>query len=300
MDEGKRNRIIYSWHSGQSQREIARKLHVSRNTISAVIRAYQAQRRGEPQPEPLRRRSGRTSGVVEPFLAEIKLLLARYPYIRITELHRRLQAKGFAGSYTTLRERVNRLRSRSRPGVTILPDAATATIAEVTVRRLALATGGGELRPVYIFQYRLSPSGWTYHHLMPRSDLAALLHEHTNAFAELEGVAPIARYFRVDAICEGGQRNPPVPKETFLRFASHYGFCPQVLAEPWIPTNEATDPLTAIVDFLSAENGFRTLDAANSAMAEWKKRHQSGAMDAPLPSREREKLIPLPAVFWPG
>ena len=86
MDAVTLNEIIHRWHRDQSQREIARALRVSRNTISSAIRRFQAARTGDtPDTRPMRARRKRDR-LLDRHADEIRGLLARYPDIRVTKL----------------------------------------------------------------------------------------------------------------------------------------------------------------------------------------------------------------------
>src|SRR5271163_2058170 len=110
MTEPKRNEIISRWRAGSSIRKIARELGMARNTVSGVLEKIEAQRTGH-EGSPLRRR---TSGL-DPYEPTIQELLGRYPDLTAVRLLEELRERGYTGGYTTVRQRLGRLRPRKTP-----------------------------------------------------------------------------------------------------------------------------------------------------------------------------------------
>lgn len=102
-----RNEIIHCRQHGQSQREIPKRLHVSRNTVKTVLdRLQEARERQTVRVDIVTLRKKRAS-VLDQYEAKLKELLLRYPHIQVVEILRRLRAIGYEARYTVLRQRVN-------------------------------------------------------------------------------------------------------------------------------------------------------------------------------------------------
>ena len=112
MNDELRNEVLARWRGGQSGRQIARDLHLSRKTVAKVIAEHQEQRvqgaTGLPPP-----RKSRGSQVDE-YEALLRNYLARYPDMSAVRLLEELRAHGYQGGYTVLRQRVKQLRQAVR------------------------------------------------------------------------------------------------------------------------------------------------------------------------------------------
>jgi transposase len=112
MNEPTRNEIIRRWQAAASIRQIARDLHLARNTVSRVLAAVTAQRAGTPAAPP------RRPSLLDAHDAAIRELLGRYPDLTATRLLEELRRRGFTGGYTIVRQRLRELRPRlTRPPV---------------------------------------------------------------------------------------------------------------------------------------------------------------------------------------
>ena len=111
MNEALRHEIVQQHQAGLSQRAIAHALGISRKVVRNVLARLQAQRDGEAPSLP-RPRRGSIIDAYEPILKE---LLARYPNLTVERAVQELQARGFRGRYTTVRQRVGLLRPRLAP-----------------------------------------------------------------------------------------------------------------------------------------------------------------------------------------
>ncbi len=306
MDEQIRNDIIHRWHRGQSQREIAKRLHVSRNTIKALLDELQCAREGRPlQPSVRSLRKKRTS-VLDKYESNIKDLLVRYPEMRIVELLRHLRKCGYSGSYTILRQRVRALRVSTNsqdPANLTAPGA----VAKVECRKIdiKLAEQSGRQTP-HLFLYRLLYSRRLYVRFCPAADLATLIHQHVCAFEYLGGAAAWARYDENTELIDQASSKSDGFNRTFMRFATHYGFrpveSPSALRGPVLDDAAFREELLA--EFLR-DGHFRSIDHANDALLTWVKRvvdpvPYRGSTPVELHREEVPHLIPLPTNSWPG
>src|SRR5260370_20012683 len=102
MNEALQHEIMVCHQAGMSMRAIARQLGMSRRTVARVLAAVQEQRAaGVPLPRPRRRRS-----IVDDYEPILKELLAKYPNLTVERALQELQARGFPGQYTMVRQRV--------------------------------------------------------------------------------------------------------------------------------------------------------------------------------------------------
>jgi transposase len=115
MNEAMRQEIVQRRQGGMSVRVIATELGVSRGAVTRALARVQAQREGlaAPLPRPRPRQS-----IIDPFEPLLKELLAKYPNLTTQRALQELQARGFTGQYTVVRQRLGLLRPRAaRPPV---------------------------------------------------------------------------------------------------------------------------------------------------------------------------------------
>ena len=102
--------IVRRWHAGQTERAIARELRLGRSRVHRVLTAHQQSRSGpvpvgELPSAPTPRRS-----MLDEYDAVIRELVTRYPHLTAVRMLEELQARGFQGRYSTVRDRMKQLR----------------------------------------------------------------------------------------------------------------------------------------------------------------------------------------------
>lgn len=121
MDEEVRRRLAYEAQRrkqrGQSERAISRALGIHRTTVRKLLAELTERREQgesalerEAPPPPVRRPSK-----LDTFVERIEALLAMYPDLTAVRLHETLEAEGFTGRYTIVREYLRHLRKERNP-----------------------------------------------------------------------------------------------------------------------------------------------------------------------------------------
>ena len=192
MNDDLRSDVLCRKYGGQSGRDIARDLHLSRKTVAKVLAEHRQQRAqgttGLPKP-----RQGRGS-VVDAYESTLRDFLSRYPDMTVVRLLEEVRARGYTGGYTVLRQRIKQLRKQCHrppverfetgPGVQAQMDWATYTIDFSQEGR----------RKVNLFSYVLGYSRRQYIHFTASADLETTLREHVRAFEHLQGAAATCLY----------------------------------------------------------------------------------------------------------
>jgi len=192
MNDELRSEVLGRRYGGQSGRDIARDLHLSRKTVAKVLVEHRQQRAngttGLPKP-----RENRGS-LVDPYEATLLDYLARYPDMSAVRLLEELRHRGYAGGYTVLRQRVKQLRQQCHrapverfetgPGLQAQMDWAVYTVDFTQEGR----------RKVNLFSYVLGYSRRQYIHFTASQDLETTLREHVRAFEHLQGSATTCLY----------------------------------------------------------------------------------------------------------
>ena len=112
MNETLRHEIVQRHQHGASIRAIAKALGISRGAVGRALARVQSQRTGPSAPLPRPRRRGSILDAYQPLLEE---LLAKYPDLTVERALQELRARGFAGRYTIVRQRLRLLRPRTAP-----------------------------------------------------------------------------------------------------------------------------------------------------------------------------------------
>jgi transposase len=300
MNEALRQEIVQRHQAGASMRAIARALGISRGAVERVLAQVQAQRDGPASPWPQRRRRRRLLDEYEPILQE---LLARYPNLTSERALQELQARGFRGHYTIVRERIRQLRPRASGPPVVRFETRPGDQAQMDHGVYDVDFTREGRRRVYLFSYLLSYSRRQYLHWVEAMDLATTLREHVQAFHHLGGVARVCLYDNFKAVVLWRDADGPLYNPKFLAFATHYGFKPQACQVRRPQTKGKVERKFFYVE-TSLLNGrtFDTLEHLNEVTAWWLENVADARVlrefkESPRQrhASERPLLLPLPA-----
>jgi transposase len=267
MTEEVRHEIVQRRQSGMSMRAIAEELGVSRGAVARALARVQAQRDGRaaPSPRPRPRKS-----IIDSFEPILKELLAKYPNLTTERALQELQARGFTGKYTVVRQRIGLLRPRAAAPPVPRFETGPGAQAQMDYGVYDLDFTREGRRRVYLFSYLLSYSRRQYLHFVESMDLPTTLREHVHAFHHLGGVARVCLYDNFKAVvlrhdADGAFYNPK-----FLAFATHYGFRPHACRVRRPQTKGKVERQFHFVE-TSLFNGrtFEALEHLNEVTAQW-------------------------------
>jgi transposase len=267
MTEEQRHEIVQRRQSGMSMRAIAEELGISRGAVARALARVQAQRDGRaaPSPRPRPRQS-----IIDPFEPILKELLTKYPNLTTERALQELQARGFTGKYTVVRQRIGLLRPRAVAPPVPRFETGPGAQAQMDYGVYDLDFTREGRRRVYLFSYLLSYSRRQYLHFVESMDLPTTLREHVHAFHHLGGVARVCLYDNFKAVvlrhdADGAFYNPK-----FLAFATHYGFRPHACRVRRPQTKGKVERQFHFVE-MSLFNGrtFETLEHLNEVTAQW-------------------------------
>lgn len=148
-------------------------------------------------------------------------------------LYQELRARGYRGSYETVKLFVRPLRTR-------------ASSAEQTLKRFETAPGhqsqidwgqarvyfGGRGVTVHLFVLTLGYSRRSFYRAYPNEQLGAFLEAHEGAFEHFGGHTREHLYDRTRTVCRPGESGRASWNVTFLAFAEYWGFEPR-LCQPY-------------------------------------------------------------------
>jgi transposase len=299
MNEALRQEIVQRHQAGASMRAIARELGIARGAVARVLAEVQAQRAGQAAPPPPRRRRGSILDAYEPVLKD---LLAKYPHLTVERALQELQARGFRGRYTIVRQRLQRLRPRATPAPVTRFETEPGAQAQMDYGVYDLDFPREGRRRVYLFSYVLSYSRRQYLRWVEAMDLATTLREHVHAFHHLGGAARVCLYDNFKAVVLRHDADGPLYNPKFLAFATHYGFKPWACRVRRPQTKGKVERRFLYVE-TSLLNGrtFESLDHLNEVTTRWLAdvadvRRLRDFQESPQQryERERPELLPLP------
>jgi transposase len=299
MNESKRNEIIGRWRAGSSIRRIARELGLARNTVSGVLAQVQAQRAGDSDNSPSRRRPSR----LDPYEPAIRELLGRYPDLTAVRLLEELRQRGFPGGYTVVRQRLAELRPHAAPPPVIRFETGLGLQAQMDYSTYELDFTGEGRRRVHLFSYILGYSRRQYLRFVEAQDLTTTLREHVRAFEHLGGVAATCLYDNMKVVVTGYEDDVPIYNPRFLAFATHYGFRPVACRVRRPQTKGKVErPFFYVETSLFNGRTFESLDHLNETTGWWlaqvadvRELRAFGKTPWQLHQEELPHLIPRPA-----
>ena len=205
---------------GLSQRTIAKKLGISRNTVAKYIDNPQL----AFQPPNDRNRYSK----VTPFMGNIKAYLDEDPEYRATWIYDRLVAMGFSGSYEIVKRKVSELKQERHKVAYMRFETEPGYQAQVDFGEFQVERPDGGITKLYVFAMILGYSRRMYAQIIERCDLPTFLDCHIRAFRHFGGVTQEILYDRMKNVYIGKILGKDKFNDTLAGFALHYGFAPKV------------------------------------------------------------------------
>jgi transposase len=205
---------------GLTKTEAARRLGISRRTVSRLIRNGELDRdldepvRYKPRP-PVPRK-------LDPYRGIIQARLEAYPKLSSVRLLAEIRAAGYDGGYTQLREYVRQVRPRPPEEPVIRFETAPGRQAQVDFADFKFDWGKR-----YVLKVVLGYSRLLWARFFTRKDMRALLVGLEEAFGFFGGVPQELLFDQMKSvITSDGRLNGEklVTNAEFIRFAAHWGF----------------------------------------------------------------------------
>jgi len=252
--------IIALHRQGLSQRKIAKKLGIHRDTVKKYI---------ESNSMPVYTKSSRKESILEPYCQLIDDYLAEDAY-QATWIFDRLQKQGYTGSYKTVQLYVRSVKDRRQHLAYIRFETEPGLQAQVDWGDFQIVMPDGSHCTKHIFLLILGFSRAIYFEFVDRCTLETFLDCHQRAFKYLQGVPAEILYDNMKhVVVKGGGQTAKFNSE-FLHFAHHYGFQPKACPpySPWVK-GKVERPMDFIRERFWRGYQFTTIDRLNQDTKDW-------------------------------
>lgn len=217
-----RLKLITHHNEGWSIRRLCRHYGISRNRVRRILRAAQARRTDDAPALPFVNQQQKRSSKLDAFLPAAKELLDQYPKITGVRMLEELQARGYQGGLTMLRERLKQLRPSPRTDSVIRFETDPGVQGQMDWSPYTIRFKRTGKADVLCFSYVLAFSRRQYIDFTLTRDFHTLIRRHRDAFEYFGGVPLQCLYDSEKTVVlrwEGGQ---PVFNPSFIDFITHY------------------------------------------------------------------------------
>lgn len=295
------HQIVTLARDGVSQRAITRAVHVSRNTVVAILREHARGRETEYIAlDPIPKRAPRASKL-DAFKPRVAELIARFADITAQRVFEILRDEGFKGGYTAVKKHMRTVRPAPAPTPSLTtPDYGPGEMAESDWSPYTMQFGNGQRVIVQALSYVLVASKRKFFALYESNDLHALMDGHGRAFQRFEACARRCKYDSQKPVVLRWEGNQPIYNPRFLAFSSHYEFRPLAVRRGHPNDKPRTERSFWEVErsFLNGRD-FKDLDDMRAQLATWidqtvdhRRLHKTTALERF--AHERDQLVPLP------
>jgi transposase len=211
--------ILQLKRQGLSISQIAAITGFNRRTVHKYLAQPATPRYGPRAPRPTK---------LDPFKPFLQQRLAQGVW-NATVLLRELQARGYAGGYTALKDYLQPLRQAAAQVAVRRFETPPGQQAQVDWGHLGAVDLGGAPKALSAFVFTLGHSRAMFADLATDQTLPTFLRMHERAFAQLGGVPREILYDRVKTVVLGTDERGEVKwHPTFLAFARYWGFTPRL------------------------------------------------------------------------
>ena len=247
---------------GLSQREIAEKLGISRNTVAKYMQNPAQAVAGPAYP--------RRASQLDPYAANIKAWLEEDFEYKATWIYDQLVKIGFAGSYEIVKRKVRELKQERQQIAYMRFETEPGYQAQVDFGEFQVERSDNGIDRYYLFAMILGYSRKMYAELIETCDLPNFLECHIRAFEYFGGIPDEILYDRMKNVYIGKIAGRKKFNDTLTGFAIHYGFKPE-LAPPyaaWVK-GKVERPYRFIREGFWRGYGFVCLENANKDLQAW-------------------------------
>jgi len=257
--------ILIMKRKGFSQRKIANKLGISRNTVKKYIDNAEL-------PEKSQRKQRRKS-LLDKYIGNIKAWLEEDNEYKATWIYDHLVPMGFSGSYEIVKRKVQELKAERHKIAYMRFETEPGYQAQVDFGEFQVAEADGSVKKLYLFSMILGYSRRMYGELVERCDLPTFLDCHIRAFTYFGGAPAEILYDRMKNVYIGKIAGKKKFNDSLMGFALHYGFKPEVAPSyaAWVK-GKVERPYSFIREGFWRGYGFINTVSANRDLLDWLKK----------------------------
>ena len=254
--------ILILKKKGLSQRKIARKLGISRNTVKKYLENLEF-----PDSQ---KKKGKRKSLLDPYIGNIDAWLSEDIFYTGTWIYDRLSNMGFSGSYEIVKRKVHELKAERQKIAYMRFETEPGCQAQVDFGEFQVENADGSIKKFYLFSMILGYSRRIYGKLIERCDLPTFLDCHMRAFEFFGGVSEEILYDRMRNVFISKIAGRSKFNDTLMGFALHYGFKPEVAPSyaAWVK-GKVERPYSFIREGFWRGYGFVCLEAANRDLHAW-------------------------------
>jgi transposase len=245
---------------GLTQRQIARELGISRNTVKKYL----------DNPEYPGQKTVFRKGLLDPFRGNIAAWIGEDREYTAAWIYDHLRPMGFAGSYEIVKRAVHAIKQERQKVAYMRFETEPGYQAQVDFGEFKIVNPDGMVRKLYLFSMILGYSRKIYAEFIDRCDLPTFLDCHIRAFEYFGGVTEEILYDRMKNVYIGKVAGKSKFNDALVGFALHYGFKP-VVAPPyaaWVK-GKIERPYHFIREGFWRGYGFICKDTANRDLLDW-------------------------------
>ena len=257
--------ILILKKKGLSQRQIAKKLGISRNTVKKYL--------DNPDISENSHRKARRKSLLDDYMSNIKAWLEEDMEYTATWIYDHLVPMGFMGSYEIAKRKVHDLKAERQKIAYMRFETEPGYQAQVDFGEFQVEQADGSVKKLYLFSMILGYSRRMYGELVERCDLPTFLDCHIRAFTYLGGAPSEILYDRMKNVYIGKVAGKNKFNDSLIGFALHYGFKPEVAPAyaAWVK-GKVERPYTFIREGFWRGYGFINILSANRDLLDWLKK----------------------------
>lgn len=257
--------ILILKRKGLSQRKIANKLGISRNTVKKYF--------DNPDLPENNQRKQRRKSLLDKYIGNVKAWLEEDNEYTATWIYDHLVPMGFSGSYEIVKRKVQDIKAERQKIAYMRFETEPGYQAQVDFGEFQVVEADGSTKKLYLFSMILGYSRRMYGELVERCDLPTFLDCHIRAFTYFGGAPAEILYDRMKNVYIGKIAGKKKFNDSLMGFALHYGFKPEVAPSyaAWVK-GKVERPYSFIREGFWRGYGFISTISANRDLQDWLKK----------------------------
>ncbi len=252
--------IVALHRQGLSERAIARKLGVHRNTVKKYT---------QPGQTPKYRKTRRRESILVPYHRVIDDFLQEDDY-RATWIYNRIKQLGYSGGYGIVKNYVRQVKQKNRRQAYIRFETIPGLQGQMDWADFQVADCNGSSFAIYLFVLILGFSRAMFAMFVDRCTLQAFMNAHIQAFHYLGGIPMEMLYDNMKHVVISRTGGQTIFNIEFSHFAQHYGFKPVACPpySPWVK-GKVERPVDYIREAFWRGYTFTSIEQANRDLLIW-------------------------------